>query len=119
MRFHALPCLILAAAGLSTSAPATSAEPVTTFNTTAPTDDLKGNLPTIMNKFHVNVPEASQPRSFAVVCGSKVLDQKPIVAVTEKLTFTVTGRSKRPGSLLPRGIAHLKAGLVSTGINPS
>ena len=45
MRFPVLPCLILAAAGLSAAAPATSAEPVTTFNTTAPTDDLKGNLP--------------------------------------------------------------------------
>ena len=91
MRFPVLPFLIFAAAGLSTAAPATSAEPVTSFNTTTPIDDLKGNLPTIMNKFHVNVPEASQPRSFAVVCGSKVLDQKPIVAVTEKLTFTVNG----------------------------
>ena len=45
MRFPALPCLILAAASLSVAAPATSAEPSLTFNTTTPTDDLKGNLP--------------------------------------------------------------------------
>jgi hypothetical protein len=91
MRFPALPCLILAAASLSVAALATSGEPGLTFNATTPTDDLKGNLPAVMNKFHVNVPEASQPRSFAVVCGGKVLDQRPIVAVTEKLTFTVNG----------------------------
>jgi len=40
-----LHCLLLAAACLSAGTPATAAEPVTTFNTTAPTDDLKGNLP--------------------------------------------------------------------------
>lgn len=44
-----------------------------------------------MNKFHVNVPEASQPRSVAVVCRGKVLDKKPITPVTEKLTVTVNG----------------------------
>lgn len=45
MRLPLLPCLILAAASLSAATPATSAELVTTFYTTAPTDDLKGNLP--------------------------------------------------------------------------
>jgi hypothetical protein len=45
MRIPVLPCLILAAASLSAATPAVAAEPVTTFNTTAPTDDLKGNLP--------------------------------------------------------------------------
>ena len=50
----------------------------------------------VMNKFHVNVPEASQPRSLAVVCRGKVLDKKPIAAVTEKLSFTVNGSSPRP-----------------------
>ena len=44
-----------------------------------------------MNKFHVNVPEASQPRSFAVVCGGKVLVTKAIAPTTEKLGFTVNG----------------------------
>ncbi len=44
-----------------------------------------------MNKFHINVPASSQPRSVAVVCGGKVLDQRPIAAATEKLTFTVNG----------------------------
>jgi hypothetical protein len=37
------------------------------------------------------VPASSQPRSVAVVCGGKVLDQRPIVAPAEKLTFTVNG----------------------------
>ena len=47
--------------------------------------------PAVMNKFHVNVPEASQPRSFAVVCGGKVLVTKAIAPTTEKLGFTVNG----------------------------
>jgi hypothetical protein len=47
----------------------------------------------VMNKFHVNIPEASQPQSVAVVCRGQVLDKKPIAAVTEKLTFTVNGNS--------------------------
>lgn len=46
---------------------------------------------TVMNKFHVNVPEGSQPKSVSVVCGGKVLDKRPITAVKEKLTFTVNG----------------------------
>lgn len=47
----------------------------------------------VMNKFHVNIPEASQPTSVAVVCRGKVLDKKSIAAVKEKLTFTVNGDS--------------------------
>lgn len=47
--------------------------------------------PRYMNKFHVNVPEASQPRSVAVVSRGKVLDQKPITPVAEKLSVTVNG----------------------------
>ena len=44
-----------------------------------------------MNKFHVNVPAASQPRSIAVVSRGKILDRKPITPVTEKLSVTVNG----------------------------
>ncbi|MBP7949329.1 MAG: peptidase M66 [Verrucomicrobiales bacterium] len=44
-----------------------------------------------MNKFHVNVPEASQPRSVAVVSRGKVLDKKSVAPGTEKLGFTVNG----------------------------
>ena len=44
-----------------------------------------------MNKFHVNVPEASQPSKVAVVSRRRVLDQKPITPVTEKLIMTVNG----------------------------
>lgn len=44
-----------------------------------------------MNKFHVNIPEASQPRSVAVISRGKVLDKKPITPVAEKLTVTVNG----------------------------
>jgi hypothetical protein len=46
---------------------------------------------TCMNKFHVNVPAASQPRSVAIVCGSKVLDKRAIMPVAEKLAVTVNG----------------------------
>jgi Peptidase M66/ToxR activated gene A lipoprotein domain len=46
----------------------------------------------VMNKFHVNIPESSQPKSVAVVCRGKTLDSKPIAPVTEKLSYTVNGR---------------------------
>lgn len=45
----------------------------------------------VMNKFHVNVPEAEQPRSVALVCGGRVLDKKPIAPVAAKLAVTVNG----------------------------
>ncbi len=44
-----------------------------------------------MNKFHVNVPEASQPRSVAIVCGGKVVAQRAIAPVAEKLAVTIHG----------------------------
>ncbi|MGV3531242.1 MAG: M66 family metalloprotease, partial [Chthoniobacteraceae bacterium] len=44
-----------------------------------------------MNKFHVNVPASSQPRSAAVISRGKVLDKKPIAPLTEKLSLTVNG----------------------------
>ena len=44
-----------------------------------------------MNKFHVNVPAASQPTKFAVVCGGKVLAMRTIEPTTEKLAVTVHG----------------------------
>jgi hypothetical protein len=44
-----------------------------------------------MNKFHVNVPEGSQPSGVAVVCRGKVLDRKPIAPLAEKLAVTVNG----------------------------
>ncbi|MEI8381692.1 MAG: M66 family metalloprotease [Planctomycetota bacterium] len=46
----------------------------------------------VMNKFHVNIPESSQPKSVAVVCRGKILDSKLIAPVTEKLSHTVHGR---------------------------
>ena len=46
----------------------------------------------VMNKFHVNIPESSQPKSVSVVYRGKVLDSEPIAPTTEKLTFTVNGR---------------------------
>ncbi len=52
----------------------------------------------VMNKFHVNIPEASQPKSVAVVCRGKVVDQKPIEGLAEKLTFTVNGSSSHTGA---------------------
>jgi hypothetical protein len=44
-----------------------------------------------MNKFHVNVPAASQPTQFAVVCGGKILAKRSIEPTTEKLAVTVHG----------------------------
>lgn len=44
-----------------------------------------------MNKFHVNVPAASQPTQFAVVCGGKVLARRAIEPTKEKLVVTVHG----------------------------
>ena len=44
-----------------------------------------------MNKFHVNVPEASQPTQFAIVCGGKVLAKRTIEPAAEKLAVTVNG----------------------------
>ena len=54
----------------------------------------------VMNKFHVNIPEASQPNSVAVVCRGKVVDKKPLAAVAEKLNFTVNGSSARATPVL-------------------
>jgi hypothetical protein len=44
-----------------------------------------------MNKFHVNVPAASQPTQFAVMAGGKVLAMRTIEPTTEKLAVTVNG----------------------------
>jgi hypothetical protein len=44
----------------------------------------------VMNKFHVNIAESSQPQSVSIVCGGKVVDKKPIAAPAEKLTHTKT-----------------------------
>lgn len=52
----------------------------------------------VMNKFHVNIPEASQPHSVSLVCRGQVVDKKPIEAVAEKLTFTVNGSSPHTGT---------------------
>lgn len=54
-----------------------------------------------MNKFHVNVPEASQPRSVSVVSRGKVLDKKPITPVAEKLSVSVNGMPLAAESAAP------------------
>ena len=46
----------------------------------------------VMNKFHINIPESSQPKNVSVVCRGKVLDSKSIAPVDGKLTYTVHGR---------------------------
>lgn len=46
----------------------------------------------VMNKFHVNVPTASEPRGFAVICAAGTLDQRAISAPEVALSFTVNGR---------------------------
>lgn len=57
-----------------------------------------------MNKFHVNVPEASQPRSVAVLSRGRVLDKKPIVPVAEKLSVTVNGIPVAPRAPAPANV---------------
>jgi hypothetical protein len=44
-----------------------------------------------MNKFHVNVPASTRPRSVSVVCNGRVLDRREIAPTTEKLGVTVNG----------------------------
>lgn len=44
-----------------------------------------------MNKFHVNVPEASQPSRVAVIYRGKVLDEQTITRAEDKLIMTVNG----------------------------
>jgi len=44
----------------------------------------------VMNKFHVNIPESSEPKSVGIVCGGKVVDKRPIAAPAEKVAFTTT-----------------------------
>lgn len=52
-----------------------------------------------MNKFHVNIPEASEPQSVALVaCRGKIVDKKSIAKVTEKLTFTVNDSTRQSGT---------------------
>lgn len=63
-----------------------------------------------MNKFHVNVPEASQPRSVAVVSRGKVLDKKPITPVAEKLSVTVNGIPVSPTPPTPTNIRAASGG---------
>ncbi|MGY3888104.1 M66 family metalloprotease [Aeromonas mytilicola] len=46
----------------------------------------------VMNKFHVNVPTASEPRGAAVICAAGTLDQRPVSAPEVDLSFTVNGR---------------------------
>ena len=50
---------------------------------------LNANL---MNKFHINVPTASEPRAAAVICAAGTLDQRPVSAPEVDLSFTVNGR---------------------------
>jgi hypothetical protein len=44
-----------------------------------------------MNKFHVNIPEASEPRKVAFVRGGRVITEKAITPVSQKLVMTVNG----------------------------
>lgn len=50
-----------------------------------------------MNKIHVNIPEASQPQSVALVCRGQIVDKKSIARVAEKLTYTVNDRFNHSG----------------------
>lgn len=49
----------------------------------------------VMNKFHVNVPTESHPRSVAVVCRGRVVTSRPIAAAAAQLAFTVQGGAQQ------------------------
>jgi hypothetical protein len=49
--------------------------------------------PKVMNKFHVNIPTSSQPKSVSVIKSGEVLDKRTITKPTKKLTFTIHGTS--------------------------
>jgi hypothetical protein len=65
----------------------------------------------VMNKFHVNIPEASQPTSVTLVCRGQMVDKKPIAAVADKLTFTVNGGPSHTGA---SGVAPADSGGAKT-----
>jgi len=44
-----------------------------------------------MNKFHINVPAASQPRRVAIVIGGGEVDQRTVEPLTHELIMTVNG----------------------------
>lgn len=44
----------------------------------------------VMNKFHVNIPESSQPLSVGIVCRGKVIEKRAIAAPDEKVVYTRT-----------------------------
>lgn len=46
----------------------------------------------VMNKFHVNIPAASQPQTASILCRGKVVDKKTLTAPAETPTFTRTPR---------------------------
>ncbi len=57
----------------------------------------------VMNKFHVNVPTASHPKSVSVVRRGEVLDKRTISKPAKALAFTVNGSSpKTAGAAKPR-----------------
>jgi hypothetical protein len=47
----------------------------------------------VMNKFHVNIPASSQPRSASILCRGKVVDKKTLTAPADKPTYTRTPSS--------------------------
>lgn len=58
----------------------------------------------VMNKFHINIPEASQPKNVALVIRGQIVDKRPIPKVSEQLRFTVNdgiSRSESPGKSGP------------------
>ena len=63
-----------------------------------------------MNKFHVNVPEASNPRRVTLVLRGRVVVEKSITPVNEKLIMTVNGipvsRSDRPKVQASPGVSR-------------
>ncbi len=52
----------------------------------------------VMNKFHINIPEASQPKNVALVVRGQIVDKRPIPKVSEQLRFTVNDSTSDSGS---------------------
>ena len=55
----------------------------------------------VMNKFHINIPTASEPTHARVQCNGELLTQKPLLAPQQDLAVTVVGQPLEVENLAP------------------
>ncbi|WON78847.1 M66 family metalloprotease [Serratia sp. UGAL515B_01] len=53
-------------------------------------------ISTLMNRFHINVPTASQPNRATVLCHSQSFTERTLSSAPEGLSYTVNGRALPP-----------------------